>query len=197
MLTIEDPIEYVHYHKHSNVNQREIGSDTESFREGIKHIFRQDPDVIAFGEIRDLESISTALTAAETGHLVLATLHTLSAVATIDRIIDVFPSGQQNQVRSQLAGALLLVFSQRLVPRADGAGRVVAYEKLVNSYRVQNAIRENRAYMLRSQASSSGDDYSSIEFKLADLARKGVITREEGLRYAEDPKLFESLTARK
>ncbi len=197
VVTIEDPIEYVHYHKHSNVNQREIGSDTDSFREGIKHIFRQDPDVIAFGEIRDLESISTALTAAETGHLVLATLHTLSAVATIDRIIDVFPSGQQNQVRSQLAGALLLVFSQRLVPRADGAGRVVAYEKLVNSYRVQNAIRENRAYMLRSQASTSGDDYLSIEFKLADLARKGVITREEGLRYAEDPKVFESLTAKK
>jgi twitching motility protein PilT len=197
VVTIEDPIEYVHYHKNSNVNQREIGSDTDSFREGIKHIFRQDPDVIAFGEIRDLESISTALTAAETGHLVLATLHTLSAVATIDRLIDVFPSAQQNQVRSQLAAALLLVFSQRLVPRADGAGRVVAYEKLVNSYRVQNAIRENRAYMLRSQGVASGDDYSSIEYKLAELVRRGIVSREEALRYAEDQKVFETLLGKK
>ena len=140
IITLEDPIEYLHKHKMSNVNQREIGTDTESFLDGIKYIFRQDPDVICIGEMRDLESISTALTAAETGHLVLATLHTLSALATVHRIIDVFPSHQQNQVRHQLADALLLILSQRLVPRADGKGRILAYEKLTNSYRV--AIEE-------------------------------------------------------
>ncbi len=193
IVTIEDPIEYVHHHKLSNVNQREVGTDTDSFHDGMKHIFRQDPDVICIGEMRDLESISTALTAAETGHLVMATLHTLSAIATIDRIIDVFPSGSQNQVRSQMAGSLLLIFSQRLVPRADGAGRILAFEKLANSYRVQNAIRENRTYLLKGQAAVASDDYTSIDFNLAALVKKGLIRYEEGFKYADDPKTYEML----
>src|SRR5512138_69172 len=182
IVTIEDPIEFIHRHKQGNVNQREIGTDTGSFQDGIRYIFRQDPDVICIGEMRDLESISTALTAAETGHLVFATLHTLSAVSTIDRIIDAFPTGSQNQVRSQLAGSLLLIFSQRLVPRADGAGRVLAFEKLANSYRVQNTIRENRTYILRSQSAVASDDYTSIDYNLAALVKKGLVSFEEGLK---------------
>jgi twitching motility protein PilT len=197
IVTIEDPIEYLHPHKLSNVNQREIGTDTPSFHDGIRHIFRQDPDVIGIGEMRDLESISTALTAAETGHLVLGTLHTNNAVATIDRIIDVFPSGQQNQVRSQLSGSLLLIFSQRLIPRGDGAGRILAYEKLINSYRVQNAIRENRTFLLRSQSAMMSEDYSSIDFRLAELVKKGLVTYDEGLKWVDDQKVFETMHQKK
>lgn len=193
IITIEDPVEYVHRHKSSNVNQREIGTDTSSFRDGIKYIFRQDPDVIAIGEMRDLESIAIALTAAETGHLVLATLHTQSALGTIDRIIDVFPAGQQNQVRSQLANSLIMIFSQRLINRADGAGRILAYEKLSNSYRVQNSIRESRAHMLKSQATLAAEDYIPMEFSLAELVRRGAVKYNEALKFAEDQKLFEKL----
>jgi twitching motility protein PilT len=197
IVTVEDPIEFIHHHKASNVSQREIGSDTASFQDGIKYIFRQDPDVICIGEMRDLESISTALTAAETGHLVLATLHTQSAIGTIDRIIDVFPGPQQNQVRSMLAASLQLVFSQRLVPRADGTGRVLAYEKLAASYRMQNAIREARTHVIKTQAAISTEDYMSMEYSLSELVRKGTVRYEEALRYAEDPKLFETLHRQK
>ena len=191
IVTLEDPIEYVHHHKKSNVNQRELGVDTSSFADGIKYIFRQDPDVISIGEMRDLESISTALTAAETGHLVLATLHTLNSTSTIDRVINVFPGDQQNQVRHQLADSLLVILSQRLVPLADGSGRILALEKLVNSYRVQNAIRDKRVHLVKTQSSGGQGDFSPMEHSLAELCRKGFITLEEGRKYAEDPKAFD------
>jgi twitching motility protein PilT len=194
IVTLEDPIEYVHHHKRSNVNQRELGVDTDSFADGIKYIFRQDPDVISIGEMRDLESISTALTAAETGHLVLATLHTMSATSTIDRVIDVFPGDQQNQVRHQLADSLLLILSQRLIPLADGSGRVLAFEKLANSYRIQNAIRDKRTHLIKSQSSGAHEDFTSMETSLAKLFLTGRITREEGRKYAEDPKAYDILT---
>jgi twitching motility protein PilT len=194
IVTLEDPIEYVHHHKKSNVNQRELGVDTGSFADGIKYIFRQDPDVISIGEIRDLESISTALTAAETGHLVLATLHTMSATSTIDRAIDVFPGDQQNQVRHQLADSLVLILSQRLIPLADGSGRVLAYEKLLNSYRIQNSIRDKRVHLIKSQSSGAHEDFMSMEVSLAKLVRTGRISREEGRKYAEDQKAYDLLT---
>jgi twitching motility protein PilT len=193
IVTLEDPIEYVHHHKMSNVNQRELGVDTNSFADGIKYIFRQDPDVISIGEMRDLESISTALTAAETGHLVLATLHTLNATSTIDRIIDVFPGDQQNQVRHQLADSLLVILSQRLVPLADGSGRILALEKLVNSYRIQNAIRDKRVHFIKTQSSGAQEDFAPMEQSLAGLCSKGLISVEEGRKYAEDPKIYDLL----
>jgi twitching motility protein PilT len=193
IITLEDPIEYVHSHKMSNINQRELGTDTASFGDGIKYIFRQDPDVIAIGEMRDLESISTAITAAETGHLVLATLHTQNAFSTIDRIIDVFPSNQQNQIRHQLTETLLLILSQRLVPQLGSSQRILACEQLRNSYRVQNAIREKRIHLFRGQATSSLEDYTPIEVSLAELYRTKRMKYEEGLRFAEDQKLYETL----
>ncbi len=141
VMTIEDPIEFLHQNKRSAVNQREVGQDTRGFAEAAKHVLRQDPDVILVGEMRDLETISTAITAAETGHLVFATLHTQDAPQTIDRIIDVFPSEQQQQVRVQLSGTLQGVVSQQLVPTADGQGRVVAAEVLVVTPAVRHLIR--------------------------------------------------------
>jgi twitching motility protein PilT len=197
VVTLEDPIEYVHYHKMSNVNQRELGMDTDSFADGIRYIFRQDPDVISIGEMRDFESISTALTAAETGHLVLATLHTLNATSTIDRIIDVFPGDQQNQVRHQLADSLLVVLSQRLVPRADGEGRILAFERLSNSHRIQNAVREGRVHLIRSQSSGGTEDFSPMELSLAQLFRRGLITLEEGRKFAEDPKSYDMMVQKR
>jgi twitching motility protein PilT len=193
VVTLEDPIEYVHHHKMSNVNQRELGVDTGSFADGIKYIFRQDPDVISIGEMRDLESISTALTAAETGHLVLATLHTLNATSTIDRIIDVFPGDQQNQVRHQLADSLLIILSQRLIPLASGSGRILALEKLANSYRIQNSIRDKRVHLIKAQSAGGQEDFAPMEQSLAGLCRKGLITAEEGRKYAEDPKIYDLL----
>src|SRR3990172_2477217 len=135
IITIEDPVEFTHRHKNSNVNQREVGTDTISFADGLRHIFRQNPDVIVIGELRDYDSISIALTAAETGHLVLGTLHSMNATAAADRIIDAFPANQQAQIRAQLAESLLLVFSQRLLKRANGSGRVLAWEKMATSLR--------------------------------------------------------------
>ncbi len=196
IVTLEDPVEFIHHHRMSNVNQRELGTDTASFHDGIKYIFRQDPDVISIGDTRDLESVSTALTAAETGHLVIAAMHTSSATVTIDRIIDIFPPDQQNQVRNQLADSLLVIFSQRLVPRADGKGRILAYEKLVNSYRIQNAIREERVHLIKTQTSGSQEDFSSIETALTQLVTRRTITYEEGRKYAQDPKIFDLLNRR-
>src|SRR6201999_4380953 len=148
ILTIEDPIEFLHRHKHSIVNQREIGSDAPDFARGLRAALRQDPDVILVGEMRDLETVSTALTAAETGHLVFATLHTQSAPQTVDRIIDVFPPEQQGQVRVMLATTLQAVVTQQLVPGADGASRAVAAEVLVATPAVRNLIREGKGFQI-------------------------------------------------
>ena len=144
--------------------------------------------------MRDLESISTALTAAETGHLVIAAMHTSSAAVTIDRIIDVFPTDQQNQVRNQLADSLLAIFSQRLVPRADGKGRTLVYEKLVNSHRIQNAIREDRSQMIKAQTTGTHADFSSIEAGLAQLVKRGTITYDVGRKFAQNPNIFDLMT---
>jgi twitching motility protein PilT len=179
ILTIEDPIEFLHWHRRCIVNQREIGSDATSFADGLRSALRQDPDVILVGEMRDLETISTALTAAETGHLVFATLHTQSAPSTIDRIIDVFPSEQQQQVRIQLAATLQGVVTQNLVPTADGTGRIAALEILLPDDAVRNLIRQGKVeqvYTVMQTNSSRG--MVTMEQSLADLALRNVITAE-------------------
>lgn len=178
IVTLEDPIEYLHRHKKSIVNQREIGSDSPSFASALRAALRQDPDVILVGEMRDLETVATAITAAETGHLVLATLHTGSAVQSIDRIIDMFPPYQQNQVRSQLADVLIGVITQRLLPRADGKGRVAAAEILVATPAVRNLIREGKTYQIISLM-QTGSRYGmqTMEMAIQDLFEKGIIDR--------------------
>lgn len=195
IITLEDPIEYLHRHKKSNVNQREVGIDTDSFAQGLKHIFRQDPDVIVIGEMRDPESIAIALTAAETGHLVISTLHTLNATTAIDRIVDIFPAYQQHQVRTQFADVFLLVFAQRLVPKKEGEGRILAFEKITNTFRVRNMIRENKSFNLRSLMQVSAEDIFSIDQSLADLCLGDKITLEDGLKYADNPSYYKNLVS--
>jgi twitching motility protein PilT len=179
IMTVEDPIEFLHEHKRCIVNQREVGQDTTSFAAALKHVLRQDPDVILVGEMRDLETISTALTAAETGHLVFATLHTQDAPQTIDRIIDVFPPFQQQQVRVQLAVTLQGVVSQMLLPRADGNGRVAAAEVLVATPAVRNLIREAKIHQIYSAMQAGGKHgMQTMDQSLAGLVRAGHITFE-------------------
>jgi twitching motility protein PilT len=179
ILTIEDPIEFLHRHKSCVVNQREIGNDAQSFSLGLKAALRQDPDVILVGEMRDLETISTALTAAETGHLVFATLHTQDTAQTIDRIIDVFPPHQQQQVRVQLSVALQGIVTQQLLPTADGAGRVACCEVLGLTPAVRNLIREGKTHQIHSVLqTSAAQGMQSMDAALAQLVRAGKITRE-------------------
>jgi twitching motility protein PilT len=179
ILTIEDPIEFLHRHKSCVVNQREIGNDAQSFGLGLKAALRQDPDVILVGEMRDLDTISTALTAAETGHLVFATLHTQDTAQTIDRIIDVFPPHQQQQVRVQLSVALQGIVTQQLLPTADGAGRVACCEVLSLTPAVRNLIREGKTHQIHSVLQTSGaQGMQSMDAALAQLVRSGKITRE-------------------
>lgn len=180
ILTLEDPIEYLHRHGGCMINQREIGMDARSFPQALRAALRQDPDVIMVGEMRDLETISTAITAAETGHLVLASLHSGSATQTIARIIDVFPPEQQNQIRIQLANSLQGVISQQLVPRADNKGRVVACEILVTTPAVRNLIRENKVHQIYSVL-QTGAAYGMItmEKSLRNLYEKGLISLDE------------------
>jgi twitching motility protein PilT len=188
ILTIEDPVEFVHRHKRCIVNQREIGVDATGFGQALRAALRQDPDVILLGEMRDLETISTALTAAETGHLVFATLHTQNAPGTIDRVIDVFPSAQQRQVRLQLAAALQGVVTQTLLERADGAGRVAACEILIPDDAVRNLIRQakvEQVYSVMQTGSSRG--MQTLEQALADLVVRGLVTREAALARANRP----------
>jgi twitching motility protein PilT len=177
ILTIEDPIEFVHTHKKCIVNQRELGTDAQSFALALKSALRQDPDVILVGEMRDMETIGTALTAAETGHLVFATLHTQDAPQTIDRIIDVFPPAQQGQVRSQLAIGLQGVVTQTLVPTADGVGRCVAAEVLVPTAGVRNLIREHKTHQIYSLIQTGGQHgMQTMDASLAGLVRANRIT---------------------
>ena len=197
VVTIEDPIEYIHQNKRAVVNQREVGSDTRSFGAALRHVLRQDPDVILIGELRDLETISVALTAAETGHLVFATLHTQSAAQTIDRIIDVFPNSQQEQVRSQLAATLQGVVSQTLVRRMRGDGRVVATEILVGTPAISNLIREGKSYQIPS-AMQAGRELGmhTLDQHLAELVDAGEITRKDAAEKAQDPITFQQLVRR-
>ncbi len=178
IVTLEDPIEYLHSHGQSIVNQREIGSDSAGFALALRAALRQDPDVILVGEMRDLETIQTAITAAETGHLVLTTLHTMDAPQTLDRIIDVFPPHQQNQVRVQLAGTLKGILAQQLLPRVDG-GRVAALEILVTTTGIKNLIREGKTYQIYSQI-QTGAKYGmqTMDNAVNHLHNQGVISRE-------------------
>jgi twitching motility protein PilT len=182
ILTIEDPIEFVHRHKRCVVTQREIGTDAATFGEALRAALRQDPDVILLGEMRDLETIATALTAAETGHLVLATLHTQSAPSTIDRVIDVFPPAQQEQVRMQLANTLQGVITQTLLPTADGRGRVACLEVLFPDDAVRNLIRQGKVEQIYSvMQTSTQRGMQTMEFGLAELIRKSLVTAEAAL----------------
>ena len=195
IITIEDPIEYLFTPDKAMIEQREVGSDTLSFRKALRSVFRQDADVVMLGEMRDLETISTAVTAAETGHLIFATLHTNSASQTVDRIIDSFPPEQQSQIRLQLAGALLGVVSQRLVPRVDG-GLVPAVEVLIANYAVRNLIRENKLHQLDLVIETSTDKgMISLNKSLSELVRQGQISLENAEIYSLNPSELSSLLA--
>lgn len=184
IITVEDPIEYVYTQNRCIIDQREVGTDTQSFSNALRAIFREDADVILVGELRDWETISTAITAAETGHLVFATLHTNSAAQTIDRIIDSFPAGQQNQIRAQLSGNLLGVVSQRLIPRIGG-GRVPAVEIMKANSAVKNLIRENKVHQLDLVINTSADEgMIPLNHSLARLAREAEISIEDAITYS-------------
>jgi twitching motility protein PilT len=188
IMTIEDPIEFLHQHKKCIVNQRELGSDATSFGDALKAALRQDPDVILVGEMRDLETIGTAITAAETGHLVFATLHTQDTPQTIDRIIDVFPSSQQGQVRAQLSVALQGIMTQTLLPTADGSSRCVAAEVLIPTPAVRNLIRESKSYQLYSVLQTGASHgMQPMDASLAQLVRAGKITRQLAESRAHSP----------
>lgn len=194
MVCIEDPIEYIHQNKKSIIKQREVFSDTRSFAEALKRCLRQDPDVIVVGEMRDLETIATALTAAETGHLVLATLHTPDAPQTIERIIDVFPPFQQQQVRLQLSDSLQGVVSQLLLPRASGTGRVLATEIMVATSGVRNLIREQAIEQLPTVIQTGGQfGMKSMDKSLKELYQSGIISYDVALSKAKNPEEFKQL----
>jgi twitching motility protein PilT len=193
IITIEDPIEYIHASKGCVVNQRQVGPHTGSFARALRAALREDPDIIAIGELRDLETISLALTAAETGHLVLATLHTNNAIRTVNRILGVFPPNQQEQIRTMVSESLRAVVSQRLVTRADGNGRVPALEVLVANKAVGNLIRENKTFQIRSVLQTgAAHGMCLLDASLADLVKNRIITREEALKHADEPQRFAS-----
>ena len=197
IMTVEDPIEYLHRHKTAMINQREVGTDTKSFANALKHVLRQDPDVILVGEMRDLETIQTALTAAETGHLVFATLHTQDAPQTIDRIIDVFPPHQQQQVRVQLAASLQGVVTQQLLPTSDGTGRVLAVEILVATPAVRNLVREGKTHMIYSSMQAGGKfGMRTMDQSLAELVQRGKITYEFALERCHNTEDLSKLLGR-
>jgi len=188
IITIEDPIEYVHTHAECIVQQREVGTDTESFPTALKYVLRQDPDIILIGEMRDLETISAALTIAETGHLVFATLHTSDAASSINRMVDVFPPHQQPQVRSQLSFTLEAVFTQQLLPKADGVGRVIAVEVLRVTPAVKNLIRDQKTEQIPMHMQTGGQyGMQTMNWALYELYRKNLITYETALTYSTDP----------
>jgi twitching motility protein PilT len=191
---VEDPIEFLHRHKGCVVNQREVGADTHGFAQALKHVLRQDPDVILVGEMRDLETIGTAITAAETGHLVFATLHTQDAPQTIDRIIDVFPPHQQQQVRVQLSTTLQGVVTQQLVPTADGQGRVAAIEVLVCTPAVRNLVREGKTHQIYSSMQAGGRyGMQTMDMSLAAHVKSGRISQQVAFERCHDPEELQRL----
>ena len=191
IITVEDPIEFVHPSKQCVVNQRQAGKHTLSFANALRAALREDPDVIVIGELRDLETISLAITAAETGHLVLATLHTSSAIRTINRVLDVFPPKQQSQVRAMVSESLKAIVSQRLVPSADGNRRVPALEVLFVKPSVSNLIRDEKTFQIRSvMQTGKAEGMALLDDSLFDLVRSGAITKDTARRYGEDPKRF-------
>ena len=188
VITLEDPIEYLHRHDKSIVNQREIGLDSLSYANALRAALREDPDVIQVGEMRDFETISVAITAAETGHLVLSTLHTIGAASTVDRVIDVFPPHQQQQIRVQLANVLEAVVSQQLIPTADGRGRVAAFEVLFAIPAVRNQIREGKTHMLNSTIQTNSKmGMITMDESIFQLYKSGQINRDMAIQFAQDP----------
>jgi len=193
IITIEDPIEYIFESKKAIIDQREVKLDTPDFHTALQGIFRQDADILMIGEMRDPETISTAVTAAETGHLVLSTLHTNTAAQTVDRIIDSFPSDQQTQIRIQLAGSLLGIFSQRLLPRISG-GLVPAFELLINNNATANLIREKRTHEINSVIETSSEEgMIDLNRSLADLVRRGEVTVENAFQFSSNRKALERM----
>ncbi|GAB4296100.1 MAG: type IV pilus twitching motility protein PilT [Desulfuromonadia bacterium] len=197
IVTIEDPIEYLHPHKGCLVNQREVGSDTKSFKNALKYVLRQDPDVVLVGELRDLETIEAALTLAETGHLCFATLHTNSCAQTINRIIDVFPPYQQTQVRTQLSFVLEGVLSQTLIPRTNGSGRVLALEIMVPNAAIRNLIREDKIHQIYSQMQVGQEKFGmqTMNQALFSLLSRRIITLDDALGRSPDPDEFRQMLA--
>src|SRR5271156_3190335 len=196
IISIEDPIEYIFVHKLCRVKQREIGTDTKSFPEALRHVLRQDPDVILISEMRDLETISAAITAAETGHLVLATLHTIDAPKAIDRIVDAFPADQQSQIVAQLANALQAIIAQRLLPRADGKGRVACTEVMVMNDGIRALLRDRRFQQVLSMIEiGSKDGMNTFDESVANLYAAGTITLDEALLNVRDPARITSMKA--
>ncbi|MEI6525045.1 MAG: type IV pilus twitching motility protein PilT [Planctomycetota bacterium] len=192
IITIEDPIEFYHDHKKSTINQREVGVDVPSFSEAIRRALRQDQDCILVGEMRDLETISLALSAAETGHLVLGTLHTNSTIRTVNRIVGAYPSAQQSQIRSMLSESLRAVVSQRLLPRIGGAGQAVAYEMLYVTKPVSNLIRENKTFQIHSVLQTGkSQGMQLLDESLAELVQCGQVSRTEAAIHASDPRRFQ------
>ncbi len=191
IITIEDPIEFYHHHKKSIITQREVGVDVPSFSEALRRALRQDPDVILVGEMRDLETIEAAVSAAETGHLVFGTLHTTGAVRTIDRLVDAFPNNQQEQIRTQLAGNLKAVISQALLKKKGGFGRVAAFEVMISTPAIQNLIRDNKSYRITSSI-QTGHKYGMnlMDEHLMALWQKGIVDYEEALGKAQDANGF-------
>ena len=192
IITIEDPIEYYHGHKKGLVTQREIGADVPDFPEAIRRALRQDPDVILLGEMRDLETIGAAVTAAETGHLVFGTLHTTGSARTVDRMIDAFPAHQQEQIRAQLSVSIIAVISQVLLKRADAVGRVAAFEVMLMNPAIGNLIRKNETHKIQSTIQTSRRmGMITLDDHLLEMVQKGAITRQEGLDHAQEPKDLE------
>jgi twitching motility protein PilT len=189
IVTVEDPIEFVHEHRGCLVNQREVLSDTHGFSEALRHVLRQDPDVVLIGEMRDLETVAAALTVAETGHLVLSSLHTNSALQTINRIIDIFPSNQQPQIRAQLSLILQGVVSQQLIPRSDGRGRILAVEVMIPNPAIRNLIREEKIHQLYSQMQVGQLKFGmqTMSQSLVDLHQRRLISFEEAIGHATEP----------
>lgn len=193
IITIEDPIEYIFEPKKAIIDQREVKLDTPDFHAALAGVFRQDADIVMIGEMRDSETISTAVTAAETGHLVLSTLHTNTAGQTVDRIVDSFPADQQGQIRIQLAGSLLGIFSQRLLPRVSG-GLIPAYELLINNNAVANLIREKRTHELASVIETGSEEgMIDLNRSLAELVRKGEVTAENAFKFSNSPRTLERM----
>ncbi len=194
IITLEDPIEYLHKHKKSNVNQREIGRDTETFEKGLRAVFRQSPDVIVIGELRDKESFEIALRAARTGSLVLSTMNAANSTAVIRIIVNMFQENQQNLISMLLADSLLLSLAQRLVPKKDNSGQILALERFTNSNRIGNLIREGKLHQIRAQMETGCEEFTPLDLSLAELYKQGIIDYEDGLTYSVNKQLYQDIT---
>ncbi|MGH4137184.1 type IV pilus twitching motility protein PilT [Clostridium sp.] len=191
IITLEDPIEYLHKHNKSIINQREIGKDSKNYKNALRAILREDPDVILVGEMRDLETISIAITAAETGHLVFSTLHTIGAAKTVDRIVDVFPPHQQQQIKVQLAAVMQGIVSQQLIPKVNEKGRVAALEIMISTPAIQNLIREGKTHQLQSCVQTGGKyGMKTMDMSIAELYKKNIISKEDAMTYSVDTEMM-------